>query len=140
MKKLQFLCTSLFFWEFSRLDNSKKLFCYLICLFNLQISSCPTNQKSIKLSLGQARLGTDHQKSCGGSEFSSRRNFFSSLNSLYEFFLGHSMNIFQDYLACMDFFSFNFPLREYFFCNSPAPPPHYFSNGATEVEAIFWTT
>ena len=30
----------------------------------------------------------------GGGEFSSRRNFFSLSNSLYEFFLGHSMNIF----------------------------------------------
>ena len=29
-----------------------------------------------------------------GGEFSSRRNFFSLLNSLYEFFSGHSMNIF----------------------------------------------
>ena len=32
----------------------------------------------------------------GGEEFSSRRNFFSLSNSLYEFFLGHSMNIFED--------------------------------------------
>ena len=30
----------------------------------------------------------------GGGEFSSRRNFFSLSNSLYEDFLGHSMNIF----------------------------------------------
>ena len=30
----------------------------------------------------------------GGGEFSSRRNFFSLPNTLYEFFLGHSMNIF----------------------------------------------
>ena len=30
----------------------------------------------------------------GGGEFSSRRNFFSLSNSLYEFFSGHSMNIF----------------------------------------------
>ena len=30
----------------------------------------------------------------GGWEFSSRRNFFSLSNSLYGFFLGHSMNIF----------------------------------------------
>ena len=30
----------------------------------------------------------------GGAEFSSRRNFFSLSNSLYEFFLGHCMNIF----------------------------------------------
>ena len=29
----------------------------------------------------------------------------------------------------MNFFSFNFPLREYFFCISPAPTPHKFSNG-----------
>ena len=32
----------------------------------------------------------------GGGEFSSRRNFFSLSNSLYEFILGHSMNIFRD--------------------------------------------
>ena len=30
----------------------------------------------------------------GGGEFSCRRNFFSLSYSLYEFFLGHSMNIF----------------------------------------------
>ena len=64
----------------------------------------------------------------GGGEFSSRRNFFSLSNSLYEFILGHSMNIFQDKLACKNFFSFNFPLREDFFCTSSAPP-HQFSNG-----------
>ena len=29
----------------------------------------------------------------GGGGFSSRRNFFSLSNSLYEFFLAHSMNI-----------------------------------------------
>ena len=29
-----------------------------------------------------------------------------------------------------EFFSFNFPLRELFFCTSPAPlPPNKFSNG-----------
>ena len=30
----------------------------------------------------------------GGGEFLSRRNYFSLSNSLYEFFLGPSMNIF----------------------------------------------
>ena len=30
----------------------------------------------------------------GGGEFSSRRNFFSLSNSLCEFFLGYSMDIF----------------------------------------------
>ena len=29
----------------------------------------------------------------------------------------------------MNFFSFNFSLREYFFCTSPSPRPHKFSNG-----------
>ena len=33
----------------------------------------------------------------GGGEFSSRRNFFSLSKSLYEFFLGHSMDIFWDW-------------------------------------------
>ena len=49
----------------------------------------------------------------GDEEFSCHRNFFSLSNSLYEFFLGHSMN----------FFSFNFPSREYFFVLRPPPPP-----------------
>ena len=31
----------------------------------------------------------------GGGEISSRRNFFSLSNSLYELFLGRNMNIFQ---------------------------------------------
>ena len=30
----------------------------------------------------------------GGGELSSRMNFFFVINSLYEFFIGHSMNIF----------------------------------------------
>ena len=34
------------------------------------------------------------EKLWGGGEFSNRRNFFSLSNSLYEFFLGYSMNIF----------------------------------------------
>ena len=34
------------------------------------------------------------EKLWGGGEFLSRRNFFSLSNSLYEFFLGRSMNIF----------------------------------------------
>ena len=47
--------------------------------------------------------------------------FFSLSNSLYEFVLGHSMNIFLVLIGAPEFFSFNFPLREYFFCTSPAP-------------------
>ena len=47
----------------------------------------------------QPSFGTDHYKSyggggVGGGEFSSQRNFFSLSNSLYEFILGHGMNIF----------------------------------------------
>ena len=33
------------------------------------------------------------------------------------------MNIFLGLIGVQEFFSFNFPLREYFFCTSPPPPP-----------------
>ena len=55
------------------------------------------------------------------------QEFFSLSNSLNEFFLGHSMNIFLGLIGVQEFFSFNFPLHEFFFCTSPAP--HKFSNG-----------
>ena len=58
-----------------------------------------------------------------------RRNFFWLSNSSYEFFLGHSMNIFLGLIGVHEFFSFNFPLREYFFVLRTPPPPHKFSNG-----------
>ena len=45
--------------------------------------------------------------------------FFSLSNSLYEFFLGHSMNIFLGLTGVHEFFSFNFPLREDFFVLRP---------------------
>ena len=72
------------------------------------------------------------EKLWGGGEFSSRRNFFSLSNSLHEFFLGHSMNIFLGLIGVHEFFSFNFPLRDYFFFGTSPPPPHpphKFSNG-----------
>ena len=67
----------------------------------------------------------------GEGEFSSRRNFFSLSNSLYEFFLGHSMNV-LGLSGVQEFFSFNFPLREFFWVLRrlpPPPPPYKFSNG-----------
>ena len=47
------------------------------------------------------------------------------------FFLGHSMNIFLGLTGVQEFFSFNFPLLEFFFVLRPPPhpPPHQFSNG-----------
>ena len=41
------------------------------------------------------------------------------------FFLGHSMNIFLGLTGVQEFFSFNFPLREFFlyFARPPPPPP-----------------
>ena len=57
-----------------------------------------------------------------GGAFSSGGNFFSLSNSLYEFFLGHGMNIFLGLIGAQEFFSFNFPLREYFFVLRPPPP------------------
>ena len=44
------------------------------------------------------------EKLWGGGEFSSPRNFFSLSNSLYEFFLGHSMNIFLGLIGVHEFF------------------------------------
>ena len=93
----------------------------------------------------------------GGGEFSSRRNFFSSSNSLYEFFLSYSMNIFLGLIGVQEFFPFNFPLREFFFfLTSPAPPisflmvrPLYTRRTTINFEisgyikyyhAIFWET
>ena len=65
----------------------------------------------------------------GGAEFSSRRNFFSLSNSLYEFFFRPLHEYFLGLIGVQEFFSFNFPLREFFFWTSPAPPPpHKFSN------------
>ena len=40
---------------------------------------------------------------------------FEPFFSLYEFFLGRSMNIFLGLIGVHEFFSFKFPLREYFF-------------------------
>ena len=66
----------------------------------------------------------------GGREFSSRRNFFSLSNSLYEFFLGHGMTIFHDQLTCKNFFHLIFPCANIFLVLRPPPPtPDKFSNG-----------
>ena len=59
----------------------------------------------------------------GSGEYSSCRNHFSLPHSLYEFFLGHSMNIFYGLLACMNFFHLIFPCANIFFGFSPTPPP-----------------
>ena len=55
----------------------------------------------------------------GGGDFRAAGIFFSLPDSLYDFFLGHSMNIFLGLIGVDDFFS----LALIFFCNSPAPPP-----------------
>ena len=50
------------------------------------------------------------------------QELFFVINSLYEFLLGESVNIFLGLIGVHEFFfSFNFPLRE--FCASPAPRP-----------------
>ena len=50
---------------------------------------------------------------------------------------GRSMQDFFPCLLCMhEFSSLNFPLHESFFCTSPAPPPHNFSNGPS-LTALF---
>ena len=47
------------------------------------------------------------------------------------------MNIFSGFIGVPEFFSFNFPLRDYFFCTSPAPPPHKFSDGPSLIWSRF---
>ena len=51
----------------------------------------------------------------GGGEFFSGRNFFSSSNSLYEYFLGHSLNIFLGLInSLINFFHLIFPCANIF--------------------------
>ena len=66
----------------------------------------------------------------GRGEFSSRRNFFLLSNSLYVFFLGHSMNIFLGLIGVhVFFFHLIFPCANIFLFFAPPPPSHEFSNG-----------
>ena len=54
-------------------------------------------------------------------------------------FLGHNMNIFLGFIGVQEFFSFNFPLREYFFVLRPPPPhPHTFSNDLSLIKYYFY--
>ena len=75
----------------------------------------------------------------GGREFSRSRNFFSLSNSLYEFFLGHSMTIFYDQLTCKNFFHLIFPCANIFFVLRPPPSPHKFSNGPSLIITYYFT-
>ena len=50
----------------------------------------------------------------GGRGIFEPQDFFSSSNSLYEFFLGYSMNIFLGLIGVQEFF---------FFYPPPPPPP-----------------
>ena len=53
--------------------------------------------------------------------------FFRYQIPCMNFFLGHGMNIFLGLIGVHEFFSFDFPLREYFFVVRPSP--RKFSNG-----------
>ena len=61
----------------------------------------------------------------GGGGILSHRIFFLLSNSLYEFFFRPWHEYFLDLIGVHEFFSFNFPLREYIFLYfAPTPPPH----------------
>ena len=77
--------------------------------------------------------GRTIRKVMGGRGIFEPEEFFSLSNSLYEFFLGHSTNIFWDYLACKNFFQLNF----FFLFLLPPPPPHKFSNGPSLIMLNF---
>ena len=76
--------------------------------------------------------GRTIRKVMGGRGIFEPEEFFSLSNSLYEFFLGHSTNIFWDYLACKNFFHLIF-----FFEFFVPPPPHKFSNGPSLIMLNF---
>ena len=65
----------------------------------------------------------------GKGIFEPREFFFRYQIPCMNFFLGHSMNIFLGLIGVHEFFSFNFPLREYFFFVLRLHPAHKFSNG-----------
>ena len=69
---------------------SKYNLCFLIELSFKGLPSCMKSYQCCALRDGPL----EKLWGGGGGEFSSRRNFFSLSNSLYEFILGHSMNIF----------------------------------------------
>ena len=78
--------------------------------------------------------GRTIRKVMGGRGIFEPEEFFSLSNSLYEFFLGHSTNIFWDYLACKNFFHL------IFFWNFLYPPPpstHKFSKGPSLIMLNF---
>ena len=59
----------------------------------------------------------------GGRGIFKPQEFFSLSNSLYDFFVGQSMNVFLGLIGVHEFFfSFNFALREIFFVLCPPPP------------------
>ena len=62
------------------------------------------------------RKGRTIRKVRGGGEFSSRRNFFCYQIPCMKFFFRPWHEYFLGLIGLHEFFSFNFPLREYFFC------------------------
>ena len=67
------------------------------------------------------RDGPLEKLSGGGRGLLEPQEFFSSSNSLYEFSLGHSMNIFLGLIGVQEFFFIYFCLTRIFFSTSPAP-------------------
>ena len=78
--------------------------------------------------LNDGQLGTDNQKSYGGGGIFEPQEFFFVIKFLYEFFRPQHEH-FLGLIGVQEFFSFNFPLREYFLVLRP--PPNKFSNGSS---------
>ena len=70
-------------------------------------------------------MGRGRGKGGGVEIFEPQKIFFSLSKSLYESFLGHSMNIFSGLLAGMNFFHLIFPWANSFLVPSS---PHKFFN------------
>ena len=73
----------------------------------------------------------------GEGNFRAAEIFFRYQIPCMNFFQAIAWIFFRINWRAWIFFSFNFPLREYFFCTSPAPsPPDKFSNGQSRPLGI----
>ena len=109
-----------------------------------------------QLALSHFRDGPLEKLWGGEGNFRATGIFFPGQIPCMNCFLSYSMNIFLGLIGVQEFFPFNFPLREFFFCTSPAPPisflmvrPLYTRRTTINFEisgyikycnAIFWET
>ena len=77
------------------------------------------------------------EKLWGGRGIFEPQEFFFLIKFLVWIFFRPQHEYFLWLIGLQEFFSFNLPLREFFFGTSPAPPPpHKFSNGPSLMKLL----